>query len=223
MRSRSKMVFAALVAVVAISAVAASSAFASPEWYVKKAKVFAKVTSSVNVHGTDTWEFVETKYEKKVGIPATLSISCTGEGEGTIKAGGDGTISHLGESSCKPGKTSGNQCKESVKVAGVDLPWKTELYKEGSTIRDRIVSGGDGTPGMELVCKTGLFGEFTAFCSINTNTLMTNNVSGGLVEAELEKVSNKTHCSFSEEESGEWKGTLKVTPDETGVEAIKVE
>jgi sulfite exporter TauE/SafE len=49
MRSMFRMVLGALLAVFALSAVAASSASAAPEWYVKKGGVFKKVTEPVKV------------------------------------------------------------------------------------------------------------------------------------------------------------------------------
>jgi hypothetical protein len=49
MRSVFRTTLVALGAVFALSAVAASSASAAPEWYVKKGGVFKKVTEAVNV------------------------------------------------------------------------------------------------------------------------------------------------------------------------------
>jgi|SRR5580700_1874191 hypothetical protein len=220
-----RIVFVTLVAVFAFSAVAASSALASPEWYVKKAGVFAKVKESVKVLSTDTLELIDTKY----GTPPPFSnwgISCEGTDLGVIKAGGTGEITSFSINKCEPAKIAENACEEVEGWKAPHLAWKTELYAEGGTIRDRIVSGGSGTPEWVVQCKTA-FPFSDNSCGINTSTLMTNNVSGGLVESAFDKTSNKTSCTKGGEKAGEWKGVLKIEPTESekkaGVEAIKVE
>jgi hypothetical protein len=114
-----RIVFAALVAVFALGAVTASSAFASPEWYVKKAGKFAKVTTSANVVSTGTFELIDTK--NPGGL--TLSISCKGEASGPIKAGGIGEIEAFHSTSCVAGKGTLQSCKEKgiEAVEGRDL------------------------------------------------------------------------------------------------------
>lgn len=53
---------------------------------------------------------------------------------------------------------------------------------------------------------------------------MINNTSKGIVEAEFDKKSKKTHCGVENQKTeGEWKGVEKIKATATGVEAIKVE
>jgi hypothetical protein len=207
-----------IVAVFAFSAVAASSAFASPEWYAKKAGVFAKVSKATKMNFESKFELSDTKYS--AGIP--LAVACTGEGSGEINVGGKGAISLFKVTRCEPAKVELNWCQKFETASMQNAPWGLELYKEGSEIRERIVSGGSGTPAWRFTCDT-VSGIVADECNATTSTLMTNNVSGGLVEAAFEKKSAKTQCSQGGKEAGEWKGVLKLKANETGVEAIKVE
>jgi|SRR5580700_3584516 hypothetical protein len=228
MRYASRMVLLGLLAAFAVGAVAASSALASPEWYVKKAGVFKKVTGPVKVNIEKNYE-LNTGYEEIRG--KDLVVSCKGaEGiEGDLEPGGAGVISRFQglAGQCK-GAGSEPYCEEFTRDEGIDLPWKTELYKEGSEVRNRILKGNE--PAWHFTCKTWPLGEeILTRCNVNTTTHMANNTTTGAVEAEFEKKSNKTICTVgtTSKEAGEWKGVLTVKPTESekkaGVEAIKVE
>jgi hypothetical protein len=225
MRFSPRTVLTALAAVFALSAVAVSSASAAPEWYVKKGGVWSKVTTSVKATSSNTLEVIDTKILTVEGLKA-LAISCEGNGEGVVEAAGKGKITNLGTVSCKPGKAEHNLCKTAEKFEPVHLPWTTELYKEGTTVRSKI--GGASTPEIDLKCSGYASPDL---CQSTTSTLMSNNLSSGLVEASFDKVSNKVTCSISHEQFkealGEWQGTMKVKPTtaekEKGVEALKVE
>ncbi|HWY89440.1 MAG TPA: hypothetical protein VNY31_02105 [Solirubrobacteraceae bacterium] len=222
----SKTVFAALIAIFALSAVAASSALASPEWYVKKAGVFKKVTTSVNVNvETSKLQIVDTKYE--LGVP--LGIACRAAGKGVIKSGGASSISQglkvEGLEFCEgvEGKIEGKGsrfCKQVLLVTPIS-EWTAELYMEGSEVRERLLKGG-----WQFECET-IIGRVGDTCEIATSAHAGNNTTAGSVEAAFDTKSSKTSCSHRGAGSGEWKGTLTITPTtsekEAGVEAIKVE
>jgi hypothetical protein len=231
MRTRSTVGLLTLFAALASSALIATAAFASPEWYVKKSGTFTKASTAIKV------EFEGTN----VGLLETeragnhIGFTCGGNwGSGTVESGGLGKIEHFQAEvrSCKgitEGKESGPYlcAKEpSLTMEALDLSWKTELVKEGSEIRAKIADGSsEKTPGFTFTCKNFLGTKSTARCNANTSTHMTNNTSAGLVEAEFEAKSAKTECA--EKGTGEWKGVLKIKPTkaekEAGVEAIKVE
>jgi hypothetical protein len=209
-----RIALVALVAVFAISAVVASSALASPEWYAKKAGKFEKVTAALKVKGAISFELVNKTF------PLPREVSCVGTANGEIKAGGAAAISSISLTSCKA--PSGSYCKEIIGASKFyNLPWATELYTEGSEVRDRIVSQSK-EPAWSYLCET-VFAERTEEeCAADTSTHVTNNVSGGLVEAVFDKNSAKTHCS-SGGNAGEWKGTIKIESATSGVEAVKAE
>lgn len=221
------MVFVALIAVFAISAVAASSASATPEWYVKKGGKFAKVTEPVKVHWYGSIEVVDTKYNGVFG--KQLAVSCTipekeNETGGTINVGGAALIKIFIGENCKRGKHNEVCVGEPERFTAVELPWATELYKEGSEVRSRIVPGylEGKEPGVFFECS-----QVPDVCEILTSTNVTNNTVAGLVEVAFEAKSNKTTCREGGKESGEWLGVLKIAPTSAektkGVEAIKVE
>ncbi len=218
MRSMSRMVLVALVAAFALSAVAASSAFASPEWYAKKGGVWAKVTTSLKVKATITFEATDTGYKGLFGKSRT--VRCEGAPEGEIKSGGIGDIYAMNAKGCE----AVSVCENVEHWSFENIPWGTELYSSGSEVRDRIVDGSSGKrPAWNMECKIALLGSEVDECGLNTSTHITNNASG-YVEAAFDSKSNKTVCSqFSKEETGEWKGVFKIKPTESGVEAIKVE
>lgn len=211
-----RTVLVALIAVFALTAISASSALAAPEWYVKKAGVWSKVTTSVKVTLENSWELNDTKFS-----PTPLAVSCTGSGEGEIKSAGAGKISKFPTTKCEPAKIEHNSCKAWEGSASGNLPWGAELYSEAGQLRQRLVSGGVGTPDWAFTCQT-LLGSRTDECFANTSTHMTNN-SGGFVEAVFDATSAKTECSQGKSGAGEWKGKLKFKANQAGVEAIKVE
>ena len=149
MRSKLRTICAALLAVFALTAVAASSASAAPEWYIKKAGVFAKVKEAINVkQGTANWELTD-----KVSIFERFGVKCTSEDSGQIKPGGIASIVTIQGLRCS--EVKGGERIEGP-VPAVHLPWKLELYTEGTEIRTRILNGGSGTPEQEFTCKQDL-------------------------------------------------------------------
>jgi hypothetical protein len=223
MRSIVRMGLLALLAVLALSAIAVSSASAaSPEWYVKKKGTYEKLKETVQVATTEN----QFELNDRIGF---LGISCKeASATGEIKANGAGTIlkfeANTSGSFCPPSKFRGNKCETNLQhFAAVYLPWKTELYTEGTEIRQRIANGGSGEPAAEFECS-----GFADTCNVAASTHMTNNASAGIVEAVFDTKSGKARCVDNPKEAGgEWNGTLKIKPtaeEKTkGIEAIKVE
>ena len=211
MRSMCRTVLVVLVAVFALSAVTASAALAAPEWYSKTGGVFKKVTS------------LEVKSTTKITVNDTgwfegEKMTCEGTMEGTIEAGGLGKINHYTVSHC----TSKGHCETegSILVEPVNLPWKTELYSVGGQYRDRIVSGGSGTPEWEFTCEVS-HARQSDVCGFNTSAKIFNNGQLGSVEESFDAGSNRTRCSKGGAEAGKLEGTISL-PHPTGVEAIEV-
>lgn len=216
MKHATRAVLLALLAVLAVGPVAASSAFASPEWYAKKSGTFAKVTTAVNVSFESKFELLDS---------STLGFSCEGVPiTGEIKSGGKGVIKTFEDNSeqCKGIKRIGQECKTLGGFSAVNLPWTTELYTEGTEIRQRYVGVGGKEAEIVFECAGN-----TDDCAFAGSTHMVSNISGGLVEALFDTKTGLSRCSWGGGKTGEWKGVMKIKPTSTektkGVEAIKVE
>ena len=212
MRSICRRVPVALAAVFALSAMVASSAFAAPAWFAKTGGNYNKLVGALEVKTTTNLTVTDTHW----GGEGT-KVSCEVTVKGTIEAGGLGKINNYeaNASSCKPN----GSCAKITSVEAVHLPWKTELYSEEGQIRERLVSGGSGTPSWQFSCET--LGVHQAdLCNFDTSTSMLNEVSGS-VQAEFDAKSNLTTCSIGGGKVGKLEG--KVTfAHPTGVEAIEV-
>jgi hypothetical protein len=208
-----KTMLTALIAAITITAIASPAALATPEWYAKKAGVYNKITTPIKVTSEGTIEL-----SKERPIVGQVIVSCKATTTGTVGAGSTGKITEINTppTNCKCAKG----CEEFKKQEWRDLPFTTELYKEGTEIRDRITSS-NGIPEWNYEVKV-LGSAWFNDCGFNTNTHMTN-IAEGKVEAAFDTKSTKTKCSALPEGLGEWKGSLKIKANETGVEAIKVE
>jgi hypothetical protein len=200
------------------------------EWFIEKAKVFAKVTTPVKVEWEYNWEVDRTDYE--LGLP--YAVACAGTTEAEIKSGGEGSISRFISGTvetCKPGKATKNLCVDVEEYRGANYPWTTTLYKEGSgsELRQKITAS-PSLPEMTFKCDLEPLGRgYPLNCDVNTNTHMTNSPIG-LVEAKFDTKSNTTECEGGQNipsEESVWTGVIKIKPTaeekEKGVEAIKVE
>ena len=193
-----------LTATLTLGAATASSASAAPEWYAKARGVYSKVTSPVNVKGSFSTTVRDSNFYH---VP--VKLKCGGIMKGTIEAGGVGKVETYEATTCEV--TEGS-CHV-LRAAGVNLPWKTELYSEGTHTRERIVSDGGGTPGWAFYCEY----LATDTCNFNSSAGIANNDPGS-VEAEFAPAI--TSCSVGGPEAGRLEGELTVEPAQEGVEWI---
>jgi hypothetical protein len=212
MRHICKGTLVVLVAVLALGAASASSAFAAPEWYAKTSGSYGKITSAREITGKGTITVNDADYYGK-SEGENVKIECEVNVKGSIEAGGVGTISSYIAGDCK--RLEGI-CTLRTSYA-VNLPWKTELYAEGTEIRQRIVSGGSGTPAWHFGCENLITGDT---CNFNTSANMLNTGVGG-VGAVFNSASNKTTCSQGGAEAGQVEGSIALTSPEAGVEGIE--
>jgi hypothetical protein len=238
MRSTLKMTFLALLAVFALGAVAASSAFASPEWYVKKGGVWTRATSSVKVELINT---IQKVWVSETSGEAYIGVECAGEGgirtEGSIGSAGKAEITvfepHPKTSKhCNPRvKGSGvSECETFTEERAIALPWNTELYSEGSETRIKIgPHSGGNSPGVLAEC-TFSFAPFDLECHVAESAEVISEPSNGAFALWFNEKTKKTFCSgtlHGGTESGIWGGLLVFKPSkaeaEKGVEGIKVE
>ncbi len=182
-----RITLVALIAVFALSAVAASSALASPEWYTKKStesKEWEKLKEPIAVTGTSGWEL---HFE---GLKGPWTFACSQTMTGTVTSGGVGTINEITNIKCSSKACTLRELKF------LNFPMHTELYKEGTAIRQRILAGKseEDTPGLEFRCE----GEETALirCTWDSSTSMSNTVFGKVegVDAKYDTHSSKLKC-----------------------------
>ena len=180
-------IFGALLAVLAFSAVAATSAFAGDEWLVG-GKV---VTTSVGTVSTGKWLFLGLSF----GGFVKTHIVCNGELLGTVNAlnaSGKGTdtvteihnltLTQLKTITCEVLSGEKGPCSTTLAlVTGLHLPWLSELVlKTGDTKpRDLFSSGGTGEPGFEVECTTST-GKFKETCEGNVETEQLVNEATGV-------------------------------------------
>jgi hypothetical protein len=207
-------IFGALLAVLAFSAVAATSAFAGDEWLVG-GKV---VTTSVGTVSTGKWLFLGLSF----GGFVKTHIVCNGELLGTVdglNVNGKGTdtiteihnlaLTQLKTITCEVLSGEKGPCSTTLAlVTALHLPWSSELVlKTGDTKpRDLFSSGGTGEPGFEFECATST-GKFKETCEGKMETEQLKNEGSGGVGAEINNQlskrcgseSNVLHITGSEE------------------------
>jgi hypothetical protein len=209
MRSIYRTVTAVLAVAFVLSAVTASAALASPEWLAKTGGTFNKLTSALNDEAAGSITINDSGWLGGLKVTCAIKIS-----KGTIEAGGIGKINEYTLTGCEP--AAGGACESVARIRPIHMPWKTELYREGTQIRVRIVSGGSGTPEWAIDCNTSL-GERTDVCGLNTSAKIQNEPPN--VVAKFDGESNKTVCG--EKLTGQVEGELSFAPP-AGTEAVEV-
>jgi hypothetical protein len=148
----------ALFAMGAVSAFAASSAFAAHEWLTLAGVKVTATTESL----TDGLLLLHHKPPAILGGGSIL-IHCTGQFHGTVGPAGKDTITdvlglsgELNAVHCEVLSSTNSICPagELVTVTPKNLPWNTQLILSGSETLDEILSSGAGEPGYETTCKS---------------------------------------------------------------------
>jgi hypothetical protein len=165
---------------------------------------FTKVATAVPVKGKGE---VQVKDENLKG-ELIDGVQCEFESEGTVEAAGKGTITSFVpiKSTCK---TLG-ECTALSAITDVNLPWKTEIYTSGLSIREHILSGGSGTPAWEFECTIAGV-KFKETCDLNVSPRLTNLAGGEGVEAGFES-EEAVGCGLGGQETARWAGGLAFTP-----------
>lgn len=191
-----------------MSAVAASAAFAGPQWYVVTGGSQHAVTSALQVVGTGTVSLHDSQF-------SNMGLTCEVETTGTVEAGGLGKITGYVAKRCVS-----SSCPQGVSALPERTPWKTELYLgEFGQIRNRIVSGGSGEPRYNFTCYT-VGTHFEDKCNLPASLATLNQTEVGPVKETFEELP-KTFCTASGTYAGAWEGSIKIAAP-AGTEGILV-
>jgi hypothetical protein len=194
---RIQMIGLALGAALAMSVVAASSASAAHLWLIGG----KLVASEVKIHATDL--FLLTDDTPPVG--GATQIHCKRFDDGTVGPHALDlvlaiTAELLGTNDkvhCTFDKTGGCESGSLLLALAIGLPWHTELYLEGTEVRDHIASSTPGGKiGWKVTCKAPLLGIITDECLNGLASVLVANVAGG-VEGTYDAKSNSAECSFN--------------------------
>lgn len=207
---RLRIVGLALVAVFAMSAVAAVSASAAaPEWH----ECVTGTNNTTNCPAGSKGETLKTTLavasEGRLELENTavgVKIKCPepsespGTDKGTIGPGSTDKITSITSETgavkvpCEV-VTGTGICGTEATAEAVHLPWTTKLVAgTGTEIRDNIEGGTGGEPGYKTVCKGGL--KATSTCTGKTSTKATNTLSPNWnVLEEFEAKSAEATCT----------------------------
>jgi hypothetical protein len=195
MLARLKLVGLALVAVLAVAAVVASSASAL-QWLING----KPITSAQTVKSSGTLKLAD--------LVAGTTIECEGTGEGTVGPGASDTVTELKATSCKFVKQGSCEAESKFKPTAepLNLPYVTLLGDIGSHTVDTIKPGSSGkSPGWNVKCGVGGILKVQDECtSPKANTLVAN-TAGGVTTEFLE--SETASCTLGNASSGMVTGT----------------
>src|SRR6478752_6376800 len=138
----------AAIAVLALGAVVPGLAGASGGHW--KEAAYMPITASHSIEWSGKLKVTESEYIFS-GHTFKLSVECSDTVTGKVNVDGSGEVTNLAVSGCV-GSEDCAATGAKLTIASVNLPWHTELAKEG-TFLDKIVNGGKGTPGLYLECK----------------------------------------------------------------------
>ena len=173
---------------------------------LEKISAVKNVTSAIEVSTTGSFNLKDTG-----SFP--IDVKCNVTTKGTIETLGVGKVTGYTLSKCEDVEN----CPEFETYLAEHLPWKTELYTEGTKTRERLVSGGTGTPQLTIACKRGAMLET---CGLNTSQKVENVFSEGLVNVTFDTLSARTNCSQGGEKTGKWEGSSKILPS-SNLEGIR--
>lgn len=158
----------AILAVFALSAVAATAAFAESEWLEDGAAITtakeALLELMTGLKLKDTGTGVEVECEK-------------GESVGKVGAGAKDEVTSATCTKVNTKATEGSgTCTEVLGLTAVKLPWKTEIVLSGTAFRDLLIKGA-----YLVKCKT-ILGTVEDEC-VTTNSSLLSNSELGSVES----------------------------------------
>ncbi|MGA8362905.1 MAG: hypothetical protein WB709_00115 [Solirubrobacteraceae bacterium] len=203
---RIQMIGLAVVAVVMMSAVAASGAFAAHQWLINGAAIAA----ATKVHSLGLLLLEDSG--------TGTQLHCHGSAAGTVGPGAADltqsiTVELLGTNDkipCTFDKAGLCKSNAAVTALAVNLPWKTEIVLVGTEIRDLLLSGGAGAPGWKVNCTNILGGGSEDICTEEAGKMATTalaNVTAGVLATFDAKTVNAS-CTLGGKETGVVRGPV---------------
>lgn len=198
---RIQMIGLTLVAMLAMGVVAASSASAAEHIWLINGKLI------VGVIKTQTLElFLATDHNPIGSASNEVVVHCHRYGVSIIGFHLFGLIEKLtaerlgtnDKVTCAFDKQGGCESSPAPLLLAVNLPWRTELYLNGTEVRDMVVSDGAGNPGWRVTCKAPLLGMITDECTTALTSTALANVAGG-VEAIFDANTQTANCKIGTE------------------------
>lgn len=204
----------ALVAMLALFAITASSAFAASEWLLNGEAIVTPTTA------VTTGELLLEDMNALIKV----DILCSGTFDGTVGPGTADTITKVLNSAgaeetatnlagkvepsidctvSNAGSCTSPKAGELINVFPINLPWVTALSLNGTQWVDTIESGKENAekkltePGYEITCTTSLLGTVTDVCTGKPSAIVSNEAGGvsGTFE-EGETINKPGNCSI---------------------------
>jgi hypothetical protein len=199
---RIRIIGLVLVAALAMSVVATSSASAAHLWLIN-GKLIA---SAVKIHSLGLVLLTD---ENPLGNASLkTAIHCKTFGTRTVGPQGLGLVEKItaellgtnDKITCTFDKAGACESSPAPLFLAVSLPWHTELYLVGTEVRYMIASEVAGkNAGWKVICKAPLLGMITDECTAPLSSTTLINVGGG-VEAIFDAKTETADCKIGGEE-----------------------
>jgi hypothetical protein len=210
---RIQMIGLALVAALAMTAVAASSASAAHLWLVGG----KLVASPVKVHSQGL--LLLTDHNPLGNTSLETVLHCKGFDDGTVGPHALDLVLAVTKEllgtepriTCTFDKAGGCESSPAPLALAVNLPWHTELYLVGTEVRDMVVSDVAGKKaGWKVVCKAPLLGTITDECTATLGSVKVENVAAGVLGT-FEEKSENADCKVGTEAERKGAGLVRGT------------
>ncbi len=156
----------------------------------------------------------------KAPIVGNVSFRCGMNGsigEGTIEAGGKGTITKFSYENPSVNCSGETNCEKVESLGAIHLPWATEIFttegKQLTKIKSKKPEAGN-EPGWEVECKVDGIAGNKDTCELESGkeeqVILKNSVQTELLVAGLFAELHKTKCEKGGAESGLIKGIIAI-------------
>ncbi|HTC71272.1 MAG TPA: hypothetical protein VK655_00185 [Solirubrobacteraceae bacterium] len=154
-------------------------------------------------------------------IKGPVGVECEDATEGKAVGATKGEVTKWTLSKCAPTTSKGCETGTGsvIEVQAVNLPWAVELVAAGSSVDEKLVTSGKGTPGFAVKCKIfGINNEDVCTASL---TASTTNVTGGVTAAFV--ASEKLNCTDGGTGSGVLEGSTSIEATSGGKLSAELE
>ena len=134
----------------------------------------------------------------------------------SVGSGNAGKWTHVGYNGSGCAGNIHTLCPKGIEYEVGHLPVLTELYLEGSQIRQKLLPSSEVLPEFQFQC-----GSSYVKCALAPTSMHLTNNAEGNVEAAYDEKSAAVSCN-TKSGKGEWKGVFTIEHPK-GTEAIKVE